>query len=144
MAHEQACRSWKKGLIYRHTFVSQQECGAAFLKNCWGIIVNTHLSTFGHLLKIPLYICSCRIQFYFYIQHLNHICVLPDCTHQRLKEKIWSNSITKGSIFYHAKTTNNSYLAMSEGPHILFLLRDFQNVDRRRSKTKELTRKKIT
>ena len=33
---------------------------------------------------------------------------------------------------------------MSEGPHILFLLRDFQNVDRRRSKTKELTRKKIT
>ena len=22
-----------------------------------------------------------------YIQHLNHICVLPDCTHHRLKEK---------------------------------------------------------
>ena len=72
------------------------------------LIVNTHLSTFGNLLKILLYICSCRIQGYLYIQHLNHICVFPDCTHQRLKEKK-SNLITKVSIFYHAQTTNNSY-----------------------------------
>ena len=32
---------------------------------------------------------------------------------------------------------------MSEGLHIFFLLGDFQNVDHRRSETKELTRKKI-
>ena len=126
---------------YIDIFVLRQECDAAFAQNCGGIIVNTHPGTFGHLLKILLYICSCRIQGYLYIQHLNHICVFPDCTHQRLKEKKKSNLITKVSIFYHAQTTNNSYFTMREGPHILNLLR---NVDRRRSETKEVLSKKIT
>ena len=71
---------------YMDLFVLRQECGAAFVWNCWWIIVNTHahLCTFGHLLKILLYIYSCRIQRYFYIQHLNHICPIQE-------EKTWNN-----------------------------------------------------
>ena len=85
-------------------FVLRKECDASFVQNCGGIIVNTHLGTFGHLLKILLYICSCRIHSAFE----SHLCFprLHSSTSQRKKK---SNLITKVSIFYHAQTTNNSY-----------------------------------
>ena len=54
---------------------------------------------------------------------------------------MFSNSITKVSIFYYAQTTNNSHLTMSEGALFFIFTRDFQNVDRSRSETKELMSK---